>query len=107
MKTKITKGSNNIFADLGVKNPEEMLAKSQLAAAIIQVIEKRKLTQKKAAELLGTDQSHISRLKHGRELRRFTFDTLLSWLNKLDRNIVMTVKKKSKNQEMGLIKVAV
>ena len=104
---KAIKGSKNIFSDIGAKNPAEMLAKAQLAAAIIEIIEKRKLTQTKAAKLLGTDQSHISRLKHGRELRRFTFDTLLSWLNKLDRNIIMTVKKKTKSRGPALIKVAV
>ena len=30
--TKVSRGSGNVFRDLGLKNPEELLAKTKLAA---------------------------------------------------------------------------
>ena len=84
-----------------------MQAKAKLAVAILRLIEERRLTQIEAAQILGTDQSYISKLKRGRELRRFTFDRLMGWLTKLDQNVTLTVKQKSKNQKDGYIQVAV
>ena len=64
MKKKIVyeESSGNVFADLGVENPEEALAKSELARQIAKLIKKKKLTQKRAAEILGIDQPKISAL---------------------------------------------
>jgi len=53
--------SGNVFADLGVDAPNEMLAKAKLASVILDVIERRKPTQHKAAKILGTDQAYISK----------------------------------------------
>jgi len=44
---KVEKSSGNVFADLGVANPEEALAKAELARRISQIISKRHLSQKK------------------------------------------------------------
>ena len=102
----VEKSSGNIFADLGVEDADGMLAKAKLAQAIIARLESKGLKQAEAAALLGTDQSYISKLKRGRELRRFTFDRLLGWLLKLDQDVILTVKQKPKNQEGGMIQVA-
>ena len=103
----VEKSSSNIFADLNVEDADGMQAKAKLAVAILRLIEDRRLTQIEAAQILGTDQSYISKLKRGRELRRFTFDRLMGWLTKLDQNVTLTVKQKSKNQKDGYIQVAV
>ena len=66
MAIKYEISSENIFADLGIKNPEEALAKSELAIQIHQAMKKKKLTQKKAAALLGIDQPKISALLSGK-----------------------------------------
>ena len=59
-KPKSSESSGNVFADLGIENPEEALAKSELARQIAMLIKKKKLTQKRAAEILGIDQPKIS-----------------------------------------------
>lgn len=100
-------GSGNVFADLGVDDAEEMLAKAKLALAILDTIEQRGLTQQQAAELLETDRSNVSKLKRGSELRKFTFDRLLSWLTKLDHDVTLTIKHKSRRRESGRLRVAV
>ena len=107
MANIIERSSGNIFADLNVEDAEGMQAKAKLAVAILRLIEERRLTQIEAAQILDTDQSYISKLKRGRELRRFTFDRLMGWLTKLDQNVTLTVKQKPKNQKDGYIQVAV
>ena len=53
---EVTVGSDNVFADLAVAEPEEELAKAQLASHIRAAIVRRKLTQTHAASLTGLDQ---------------------------------------------------
>lgn len=106
-KDVIEQSSGNIFADLNVDDATHMQAKAKLALAILTCIEERGLTQMEAAQFLGTDQSYISKLKRGRELRRFTFDRLMGWLSKLDYNVTLTVEQKPKSQQNGHIQVAV
>ncbi len=104
----ITKSSGNVFADLGLENSEELLAKSTLARTIREIIKHRKLTQAKAAKLLGTHQTQVSRLNSGAGIDSMSFDLLMNWLTRLDRNITVTVKKTPKNQsDCGHIQVAV
>jgi predicted XRE-type DNA-binding protein len=45
----VTKSSGNVFADLGVAEPEEELAKAQLAGHIRDAIRRQRLTQAQAA----------------------------------------------------------
>ena len=106
-KIDYTKSCGNVFADLGLENADELHAKSKLAVQIIKIIKARKFTQTEAAKILGTNQSQLSLLKSGDCLERFTFDRLMSWLTKLDQNITVTVKRKSRNQENAAIHVAV
>jgi predicted XRE-type DNA-binding protein len=104
-KIEITESSGNVFTDLGLENAEELQAKAMLALAILHEIEKRGLTQQQAAKLLGTDQARISKLKRGDELQRFTFDRLMNWLNRLDRDVQLVLKKKRRGRPSGTIQV--
>lgn len=61
----VIESSGNVFADLGLKNPEEHLAKSRLAIAIAHRLAARKLTQVASAKLLGIDQPKVSKLLRG------------------------------------------
>jgi len=95
MSEKITRGSDNIFKDLGFENPEEYQAKADLALHIITIIESRRLTQKEAAAVIGAAQPDLSKLKHG-QLTGFTLDRLFSFLLRLNRNIEIRVTKARK-----------
>ncbi|MGH7884374.1 MAG: helix-turn-helix domain-containing protein [Thermodesulfobacteriota bacterium] len=102
-KADIKKSTGNVFADLELDDADSMLAKAELASIILDIIEKRRLTQNQAAKLLGTDQSYISKLRKGSELHKFTYDRLYNWLNKLDHSVVIRVKKISTNQNHGTV----
>ena len=85
-------GSGNVFWDLGYPNPEEALAKSELAGEIHQVIKSRKLTQKQAAEIMGIAQPKVSDIVRGK-LSKFSIDRLLRFLRLLGRDIEIRIKK--------------
>jgi predicted XRE-type DNA-binding protein len=74
----VTEGSGNVFADMGVAEPEQALAKAKLAAKIAVAIEEEELTQTQAAERLGTDQAKVSAIVRGR-LDQFSTERLLQY----------------------------
>ena len=88
---KVTRSSGNVFADLGLAEPDELLVKARLAFELASVITARKLTQRAAAELMGIDQPKVSHLLHGR-LDGFSTDRLLTWLNALGRDVEIIVR---------------
>ena len=67
--------SGNIFADLGRPDAEEALTRVRLAQQIAEIIERQKLSQTEAAELMGLDQPKLSALVRGR-LSGFSTDRL-------------------------------
>jgi predicted XRE-type DNA-binding protein len=89
--TDVEVGSGNVFADLGLDDPAERLAKSRLAAEIIAIIEEHGWSQAQAAEQLGTHQPVISALRRGR-LKSVTYDRLMGWLVTLGRSVEIRVK---------------
>lgn len=82
--------SGNVFADLGIPNPEEALAKSQLAWEISRIIKKRKLTQAKVAKILKIAQPKVSLLLRG-YLKSFSLERLFRFLNDLGQDIYIKI----------------
>jgi predicted XRE-type DNA-binding protein len=81
-KRPVHRSSGNVFADLGVPNAEEYLAKSELAAQIFKIVKARRLTQVAAGKLLGIPQPKVSALLNGR-LDGFSTERLIRFLNAL------------------------
>ena len=92
-KADHTVGSGNVFADLGFPNAEEMLAKAELAQKITSIIQRRRLTQAQAANVLGVDQPKVSALKRSR-LSGFSLERLVRFLILLGRDVEIIVKKR-------------
>lgn len=92
--------TDNIFADLGLPNPEEHLAKAKLTVQIIDIIRRRHLTQTEAAEILGIDQPKVSALMRG-QLKNFSLDRLCRFLNHLDKDVDIVVKDKPRSRTHG------
>ncbi len=90
--------SGNVFADIGITNPEEHLAKVKLAMQINLLIEERDLTQKEAAKLLGIDQPKISALHKGR-LAGFSLERLFHFLNVLGQDINIKISPKARTRK--------
>jgi predicted XRE-type DNA-binding protein len=80
---EITRGSGNVFADLGYPDAEERQTKLRLAHALNRIIEKRHLTQAAAAALLGVNQPKVSALLNYK-LAGFSVERLMIFLTALD-----------------------
>lgn len=72
--------SGNVFADLGLPNPDKLLVKAKLVRRISEIINKQNITQIQAAELLEIDQPKISALIKGR-LSDFSTERLFQFLD--------------------------
>ncbi len=102
---KQTPSGGNVFADLRLPKPDDLLAKAELAARIIREIDRRRLTQIEAAEILGIDQPKVSALKQGK-LSGFSIERLMRLLLRLGRDIEITVKEKPKSRTSARLRVA-
>jgi predicted XRE-type DNA-binding protein len=90
-KQDYSEGSGNVFADLGLGDAEERLAKAELAQKIGGILLDRRLTQVQAAAVLGIDQPKVSALLCGR-LSRFSIEKLMQFLLLLGRDVSITIK---------------
>jgi len=82
--------SGNVFADLGLPEADELIAKAELARQIADVVSHRHLTRAQAARVLGTTQPKVSALYAGR-LAGFSMERLIRFLNALGVGVVATV----------------
>lgn len=98
-------GSGNVFADLGYPRPEEAAAKAELAHKITKIIERRRLTQAEAAELLDVDQPKISALRRGK-LSGFSLDRLVRFLVLLGSDVEIVVKEQPRRRRRAKLLVA-
>jgi len=97
---KHTVSSGNVFADMGLPNAEELLAKADLAIQISRIIEERELTQAEAAELLAIDQPKVSALVRGR-MEGFSIERLTRFLNALGQDVEIVVRPKPRSERQG------
>lgn len=86
----VEEGSVNVYADLGYADAAEMQRKSQLAAEIARAIKARRLTQQEAAELLGIDQSKVSRITRG-QFRGVSEGKMLELVTKLGHDVKIVI----------------
>lgn len=101
---KVTPSSGNVFADLGLPNADEELAKADLAFEISRIIEERGFTQVEAAEIMGVDQPKVSALVRYR-LDGFSMERLYRFLNALGTDVEIIVRPKPKNREQATLSV--
>jgi predicted XRE-type DNA-binding protein len=99
-------GSGNVFADLGLSNPEERFAKAQLVHRIAEIIKERKLTQLEAGAILGIDQAKVSKLVRGR-LSEFSTSTLMDYLTRLDQDVEIVVRPKPSSRKTASLLVTI
>jgi predicted XRE-type DNA-binding protein len=102
-RTRVTKSSGNVFADLGLPNPEQELLKARLTLQIYNIVRARGLTQAQAGKLLGIKQPHVSALMRNRA-GNFSVGRLMEFLTALGQDVEIIVKPTRKTQgEMSLV----
>lgn len=96
-KAAKTRASGNVFADLGLPNPEQELLKARLTLQIYKIVKARGLTQAQAGEVLGIRQPHVSALMRNRA-GNFSVGRLMEFLTALGQDVRITVKPTRKAQ---------
>lgn len=114
MNTKIKPGnsnksqmdSGNVFADLGLADPDERRLRVQLAMRLTHLIESAALTQAAAAKRLGISQPHVSELKNYK-LSRFSSERLLHFITLMDRDVEIFIRPRAASERSGSVGGAV
>jgi predicted XRE-type DNA-binding protein len=104
MSQKVTRGTGNVFADLGFADAEERQTKLRLTYAINEAIKERGLTQAQAAKVLDATQPKVSALARYK-LDGFSVERLMTFLTALDRDVQIVIKKKPRSRAAGRISV--
>jgi phage-related protein/predicted XRE-type DNA-binding protein len=94
---KIVRGSGNVYADLGLPNAGDLLARAQLLDAIRAVVAQRRFTQMHVADLTGVKQPKISVLLGG-DTHGFTAERLIRMLNALGQDVEIRIHPARKNE---------
>lgn len=98
----IEKSSGNVYADLGLAAPQEMLVNAQLARKIGDIIKRQNLTQQQAAVLLAMPQPKVSKLLSG-QFRGISEAKMLECLSRLGRDVDIVVKPARRKQVAGAL----
>lgn len=94
----ITRGSGNVFADIGIKDADEHMMKAEVVLMLGRIIEHKKLNQTEAAKIIGIAQSDVSNILRGK-FSGFTLDRLLRFARKLGTDVEITMKEPSDERE--------
>jgi predicted XRE-type DNA-binding protein len=59
--TRVEIGPGNVFADLGLKDTDQIMARSQIGFHVFKILEQKRLKQREIASILGIAQSVANR----------------------------------------------
>jgi predicted XRE-type DNA-binding protein len=101
----VTKGSGNIFRDLGFSEERsaELLLKSSLLQALQDTIRSHAWKQVEAAARLGIDQAKVSKLLSG-QMAGFSVERLVHFLSLLGQDVEVTVRQAPRGQRYGTVR---
>jgi predicted XRE-type DNA-binding protein len=89
-KIEFEDSSGDIYADLGLKDSDELMARARIGLVVFKILEDRKLRQRQIADVLGIAQPDVSHLMNG-HFSRFTTDKLLDFLKRLGQKVTIQV----------------
>ena len=100
----VTRGTANVFADLGFPDAAERQATLRLAYALNQVLEERRFSKADTAKVLGVTQPKVSALRHYK-LADFSVERLMNLLTALEQDIEIVSRKKPRSRKAARISV--
>ena len=96
-KIAFEESSGNIYADLGLEDSDELLARARIGVFVFKLLKDRNLRQREMAAILGIAQPEVSHLMNG-HFSRFTTDKLLDFLKKLGQKVTIQVSRRHKGE---------
>jgi predicted XRE-type DNA-binding protein len=104
LNESVSRGTTNVFADLGFVDPVGRQARLRLAYAVNQALEDRQLSAADAAKVLGVTQPEVSALRHYK-LVGFSTERLINLLTALDLDVEIVIRRKPRSRKTGRIRV--
>ncbi len=102
--SNITRGTANVFTDLGYADASERQIKTRLALTVNELLKNRKLKQREVALLLNIPQPKVSALINYR-LDNFSVERLMAFLTALDQDVDIVIRPRTKSRRAGHISV--
>jgi predicted XRE-type DNA-binding protein len=96
-KITVTRGSGNIFADLGLPNADEHMLKARVVMFIARTIEQLGLTQQAAAKRMGISQPDVSNMIRG-QFEHASLDRLLRYAQALGTDVEIKMKRADQHE---------
>lgn len=90
-KLEVVHGSGNVFRDLKREKADAEQFKALLAAEIIKLLDRDRLSVREAHRRTGVAAADFARIRNA-DLGRFTVDRLMSIVNRLGSRIEIRVK---------------
>jgi predicted XRE-type DNA-binding protein len=97
LTTTVHTGSSNIFADLGLPDPERERLRAHLTLHIFRILKERGLTEAQTGEILRIKRPHAAALMRNRSAH-FSVGRLMEFLIALGQDVEVTVKPSRKEQ---------
>ncbi|WP_295538006.1 helix-turn-helix transcriptional regulator [uncultured Pseudacidovorax sp.] len=88
---EVQRGSDNVFADLGLADAEKLKIKTGLVIEIRKAMKARGLTQQEAARLMGVTQPKVSGMMRG-DFTNLSERKLMDCLTRLGYDIEIKVR---------------
>jgi predicted XRE-type DNA-binding protein len=100
----VSRGTGNLFSDLGFPDAAERHAKLRLAYALNQVLDERRLSQADAAKVLGITQPKVSALRHYK-LAGISVERLMNLLTAVDQDVEIVIRRKPRSRKVARVSV--
>ena len=94
-------GTDNVLADLGFDDAEELTAKAALALKLNTLIEARGLSQIEAAAITGMTQPKVSQVRRYK-LQNISLERLMQALVSLDQQVKIVVQPARRAHAAGI-----
>lgn len=90
-RAQVVESSGNVFADMGLPNPEQELLKARLTLQIYTILKDSGMTQVEIAKILGVQQPQVSLLMRNRA-GSFSVGRLMEFLMALRQDVEIIVR---------------
>jgi predicted XRE-type DNA-binding protein len=94
-------GTDNVLADLGLDDAEELSAKAVLAVKLNELIDKRSLSQTEVAHITGMTQPKVSQVRRYK-LQNISLERLMQALVSLDQQVQIVVRPARRAHAAGI-----
>lgn len=101
MRKNHLQGTDNVLADLGCDDAEELSAKAVLAVKLNELIDKRSLSQTEAAHITGMTQPKVSQVRRYK-LQNISLERLMQALVSLDQQVQIVVRPARRTHAAGI-----